>query len=774
MAYPDAPIEKRRLTFVWLFVLCVFMVATMCGSMFLMRENASMPPSEPQTEREAVADDFKGIQSVAHDNSAMNAASHDRMVRELKAIVGKTLEKTNYLGDQRLVALQRELASAPTDDRYLIYGKHVQVAGELLRLGREAEAIEHYRTAQSLFKEIVSSLPRDEAFKQATNLHFAAAVAYMRWAETQNCCKNNSPDSCILPIRGGGIHANVNGAKAAIHHLETLLRTQKTGNREYFRAKWLLNLAHMTLGQYPQRVPKSFLIQTDSFESTLPFPRFENVAAKLGVDTFGLSGGVVADDFDGDDHVDLFVTSYHPEVSPRLFRNQGDGTYVDHTSRVGLTGIAGGLNAIQADYDNDGDTDIFVLRGGWFGEHGSHPNSLLQNQGDGTFVDVTFSAGLGEHHYPTQTGVWWDFDLDGQIDLFIGNEQEGSVVAPSQLFRNQGDGTFIDVASDAGVTNDRFAKGVTSGDFNGDRYPDLYVSNLGQPNRLYRSNRDGTFTDVAREAGVDLPLSSFPAWFWDFNNDGNLDLYVSNYQASIEHLSFVYSGQEHRGETQRLYAGDGQGTFTDMTKQSGLNVPTLPMGCNFGDVNNDGFLDFYLGTGDPSYASLMPNVMYISNKGSSFDDVTMAGGFGHLQKGHAVAFVDYDSDGDLDVFEQMGGAYLGDKFYDALFENPGFDHHWLVVKLVGMSSNRSAIGARIRIDTDYQGETISQFRHVNSGASFGANALRQHIGLGKATSIRKLHIDWPSIGETQTLSDVPVDCTIEIVEGVDEIKVISK
>ncbi len=133
MAYPDAPIEKRRLTFVWLFVLCVFMVATMCGSMFLMRENASMPPSEPQTEREAVADDFKGIQSVAHDNSAMNAASHDRMVRELKAIVGKTLEKTNYLGDHRLVALQRELASAPSDDQFLTYGKHVQVAGELLR-----------------------------------------------------------------------------------------------------------------------------------------------------------------------------------------------------------------------------------------------------------------------------------------------------------------------------------------------------------------------------------------------------------------------------------------------------------------------------------------------------------------------------------------------------------------------------------------------------------------------------------------------------------------
>ena len=132
MAYPDAPIEKRRLPLVWLFLVCVLMVAIVCGAMFLMRQNASMPPSEPQPKRESVEDDSNGLESAARDNSAMNAASHDRMVRELKAVVGKTLAKTNYLGDQRLVALQRELASAPTDDRYLIYGKHVQVAGELL------------------------------------------------------------------------------------------------------------------------------------------------------------------------------------------------------------------------------------------------------------------------------------------------------------------------------------------------------------------------------------------------------------------------------------------------------------------------------------------------------------------------------------------------------------------------------------------------------------------------------------------------------------------
>ena len=189
------------------------------------------------------------------------------------------------------------------------------------------------------------------------------------------------------------------------------------------------------------------------------------------------------------------------------------------------------------------------------------------------------------------------------------------------------------------------------------------------------------------------------------------------------------------------------------------------MGANFGDLDNDGFLDFYLGTGYPDYEALMPNVMYHNQKGKCFEDVTVAGGFGHLQKGHGIAFADIDLDGDQEVVAQMGGFYESDKFSDVVFENPGFGNHWIKVKLVGTQSNRSAIGARIRAVIKEDGKERSVYKHVNSGGSFGANPLRQSIGLGKAAKIERLEVYWPTTGLTQTFTSVPLDRTIQITEG---------
>ena len=177
-----------------------------------------------------------------------------------------------------------------------------------------------------------------------------------------------------------------------------------------------------------------------------------------------------------------------------------------------------------------------------------------------------------------------------------------------------------------------------------------------------------------------------------------------------------------------------------------------------------------LGTGYPDYEALMPNVMYHNQRGTKFLDVTEKGGFGHLQKGHGIAFADFDNDGDQDVVTQLGGFYRGDKFYDALFENPGFNNRWLGVKLIGTRSNRAAIGARIHVRIDENGEQRSVYKHVNSGGSFGANPLRQLIGLGKASRIVKLEIYWPTTDTTQTFSTVPLDMAIEITEGSDEVK----
>ncbi len=197
------------------------------------------------------------------------------------------------------------------------------------------------------------------------------------------------------------------------------------------------------------------------------------------------------------------------------------------------------------------------------------------------------------------------------------------------------------------------------------------------------------------------------------------------------------------------------------------------MGSNFGDLDNDGFLDFYLGTGFPPYHSLMPNVMYWNRGGQSFRDVSTAGGFAHLQKGHAVIFADFDHDGDQDIFEQMGGFFAGDKFGDALYENPGFGNHWITVELLGVESNRSAIGTRIRVQVREDGQTRTIYKHVNSGGTFGANPLRQTMGLGKADGIESLEVFWPASSRTQTFRNVPLDRFIQVVETADRFSILS-
>ena len=211
-----------------------------------------------------------------------------------------------------------------------------------------------------------------------------------------------------------------------------------------------------------------------------------------------------------------------------------------------------------------------------------------------------------------------------------------------------------------------------------------------------------------------------------------------------------------------------------MTAQLGVNRVVLPMGSNFGDLDNDGFLDVYLGTGRPSYLYLMPNVLLRNDHGLKFDDVTAATGTGHLQKGHGVAFADWDRDGDADIFLEAGGATPGDRAHGVLFQNPGHGNHWLTIKLVGTRTNRAALGARIRVDLPgpAAGQVVSRFRTITAGSSFGGNPLTCTVGTGRATTIRALEIFWPASGTRQVFHAVPIDRSIEITEGRTELRVL--
>lgn len=189
------------------------------------------------------------------------------------------------------------------------------------------------------------------------------------------------------------------------------------------------------------------------------------------------------------------------------------------------------------------------------------------------------------------------------------------------------------------------------------------------------------------------------------------------------------------------------------------------MGSNFGDLDNDGFLDFYLGTGEPDLATIVPNRMFRNDGGKRFQDVTTSGGFGNLQKGHGVSFGDIDNDGDQDIYENMGGAVSGDLYSNVLYENPGHGNHWVTLKLQGVQSNRAAIGARIRVVVNSATGEHNYYKTVGTGGSFGASPLRQEIGLGQAQSINRIEIFWPRTGKTQVVPHVAMDHFYKITEG---------
>jgi hypothetical protein len=581
-------------------------------------------------------------------------------------------------------------------------------------------------------------------------------VTGLRRGETENCVQCLGPCACILPLVPEAYHSRPDGSRLAVEHFTEYLEQFP----DDLEVQWLLNVAHMTLGEYPDRVDRKCFFSLERYNSheLVDIGTFHDVSAAAGVDRFSMSGGAVMDDFDNDGLLDLFVTTRDLVEPVSFYHNKGDGTFEDWTQRAGLSGQLGAFNCAQADYNNDGNLDIVLVRGAWL----SSPirPSLLRNNGNGTFTDVTEEAGL-LHAVNSPSAVWADYDNDGFLDLFVCCERQ-----PNRLYRNRGDGTFEEVAERAGLRWDgRPAKGAAWIDYDNDGWPDLFVCNSGgAPSQLFRNNHDGTFTDVSMAMGVMAPTVGFSCWAWDYDNDGWLDIFATSYERTLADIVKGLQGLPHAGQDRnRLYRNmQGKG-FREVTQEVGLDMVFAAMGSNYGDFDNDGYLDFYLGTGDPDLAMLVPNRMFKNVAGRRFAEITASSGTGHLQKGHGVACGDLRRCGATDIFIQMGGVANVDKYHNVLFQNPGQKNHWLTVKLVGKKTNRSAIGARIKAVT--AGEApLTVHRHVSSGSSFGGNPLQQTLGLGQAPAVAELEVRWPTSGTTQVFRDVAVDQAIEITE----------
>jgi hypothetical protein len=705
------------------------------------------------------------------DPTPVQAATLQQTIPQMLVEINSRLSpKTFQFMNRGRAALLREKLEDPNSGMGLPEQAKTATlyAGELANAGEADQAVQVYRSVEDMMKKNVPTIWK----KVGAELLTLEATSYLRLGEQQNCCDINNADSCLVPISRGGIHTKQEGSRGAIKCLLEALK-MKPDNVE---ARWLLNIACMTVGDYPNKVPSRWLIPLKTYGGDYPMKKFPNEAPRMGLDILGWAGSVIMEDFEGDGLLDLVLSSVQSDGPIRYFRNNGDGTFTERTKQFGLPGEIGGLNMVTTDYNNDGKPDIIVLRGGWQSKDGHYPLSLLRNDGNGHFTNVTIQAGLVTLG-PTQTAAAFDYNGDGFLDLFVGYESTPGDDVPCKLFRNNGNGTFTDVTKLCGLDIVRLVKGVASADFTHNGRPGLYLSCQMDPNMLLRNDGPAgpdkspmgpwKFTNVTREAGVDLQKGSFSCFFFDYDNDSWPDIYVGGYGGmhTVGDVARDYLGLTTLARKAKLYHNNRNGTFTDISKQAHLDKVNLGMGINFGDLDNDGWLDFYVGTGSTDLGMLIPNRMFRNHDGKYFDEVTTTGDFGHLQKGHGIAFGDLRNNGQQDVFLVAGGAYEGDTAHDCLYVNPGNKNHWVTLMLTGVKSNRIALGAEICVTaTTPQGDR-QIYKTVSTGGSFGNNPLRQEIGLGNATGIKQVSIQWPASGIRQTVTNVSMDSFYKIKEG---------
>jgi len=492
-------------------------------------------------------------------------------------------------------------------------------------------------------------------------------------------------------------------------------------------------------------------------------------------------------DYDNDGWPDIFLVNgttlegfpKGQEPTSHLYHNNHDGTFTDVTKKAGVALTGWGQGVCAGDYDNDGWVDLYVT----FWGH----NILLHNNGDSTFTDVTKKSGLWHDDVRWSTGcAFVDYDRDGHLDLFVAHyvdldlantptpgsrtscQWKGLAVmcgprglkgTHSSLYHNNGDGSFSDVSDKSGVANTEpyYCFTALTGDFDGDGWPDIYVSCDSTPGMLFHNNRNGTFSEIGVAAGVAFnedgrEQAGMGAHAVDYDGDGWLDIIKTNFS----------------DDTATLYHNNGDGTFTDVTLAAGLGANTqfLGWGTLFVDVDNDGWPDLFMANGhvypEIEGKSLSPSfrqrkILYWNQHNGKFKDISLEAGPGITTpfNSHGVAAADFDNDGAVEI--------LVNNSHDApsLLKNYGTHENWILLKLMGTKSNRDAIGARVILVADGH----QQLQELRSGGGYISQSdFRLHFGLGKAAKVDRLEIRWPS-GLVDKLENVQANQIITIKEG---------
>jgi tetratricopeptide (TPR) repeat protein len=525
------------------------------------------------------------------------------------------------------------------------------------------------------------------------------------------------------------------------------------------RARAWLWLSAQKLGGYPDSVPPRHRMELRVGYAT-PKVEFEDVAESAGLDKTSGGRGIAIFDYDGDGRLDVMIAAAHAGCS--LYRNNGDGTFSDTSIESGVHEVVNGFALAVGDYDNDGCPDIFVTRLGFLAGDGV----LLRNNGDGTFSDVTRDAGLTSWG-PAFSACWSDYDCDGYLDLFVAQNLGGLFdrKSPNLLFHNNGDGTFTEVAGDVGLRTNWPTIGSAWGDYNNDGYPDLFLSNAMGRSQLFRNNGDGTFTDVSREAGVDSFCIGSTTFWCDYDNDGWLDIVQFVWS---DHEDMIYTMKHGHGPVDgrplRVYRNNRDGTFTLLNREIGIDGCWGTMSGNCGDFNNDGHLDFVLGNGSPRMDRFEPLVLLENDGRGHFRNTTFAAGLPFLDKGHGANLADLFGDGRLCIIVASGGAYPGDLLTTSLYRPKVLPGNYLNVRLTGVRSNRDGVGARLCLRAGGR----EQYREVGGGTNFGCLPYEQHFGLAGSERVESLEIRWPS-RLVQRFENLPVNQTLRIREGDPEV-----